>query len=298
MNLFILTTITMIAFAGNSILCRLALDTYNMDPASFTSIRLISGALALWALTFGKSNLSNRGKNKGDWISAFTLFTYAACFSFAYVNLSTAMGALLLFGAVQVTMVSYSLLNREPITGLQVTGLILSILGFGYLLSPGLTAPPVYAASIMIISGITWGIYSLRGQGAGNPTQVSADNFLRSIPFAIILSVLSFTVFQQREVSTEFIIPTTMIAVISGAVTSGLGYALWYRVLPSLGSTKAASVQLSVPVIAVFAGVLFLNESMNLRLGIASLTILGGVALVIIDKKSTRPTKLFYRPSE
>ncbi len=286
----------MIAFAGNSILCRLALDTYSMDPASFTSIRLISGALALWVLTFGKNNSSK--KDKGNWFSAFALFTYAACFSFAYVNLSTAMGALLLFGAVQITMISYSILNRETLSSWQATGLVLSITGFGYLLIPGLTAPPLIASSIMIISGVAWGIYSVRGKASGNPAIVTAGNFLRSIPFAITLSILSFTIFQQREINTDFTIPTSLIAIISGAITSGLGYTLWYRVLPSLSSTAAASIQLSIPVLAAFGGILFLNESMSLRLGIASLAILGGVAIVIMSKKPARPTKLFYRPSE
>ena len=287
MKVFLLTAITMVAFAGNSLLCRLALETYHMDPASFTSIRLISGALVLWVLTSRQKYLNttnNNNSKKGNWLSAFALFTYTACFSFAYVNLTTAMGALLLFGAVQVTMIGYGIFKGERLTYQQSTGLIIAIVGFGYLLWPGLSAPPFIASLTMITSGIAWGIYSLRGKGSGDPTMITSGNFLRSIPLTIALNFLSYLYFQYTDTSMQFIMPASIAAIISGAVTSGMGYALWYKVLPSLKSTTAATVQLSVPVIAAFTGIIFLHESMSQHLLISSLAILGGIALVITKK--------------
>ncbi|MGJ8655323.1 MAG: DMT family transporter [Akkermansiaceae bacterium] len=291
MKILLLTTLAMTAFAGNSLLCRLALDQNQnqdqagMDPASFTTIRLLSGALILWIIVHFK-NSSN--KTAGNWLSALALFAYAACFSFAYVNLSTAMGALLLFGAVQATMIGHGIYSGERLRTQQITGLILALAGLTTLLWPGLSAPPLTDSLIMFASGIAWAIYSLRGKGSANPTSTTARNFILSIPFTIILSIITIN---QASINPLGI--TT--AILSGAITSGLGYVLWYQVLPSLKSTTAATVQLSVPVIAAFAGVIFLQESITPRLTLASATILGGIALVIIQK-TTHTKKLSPTP--
>ena len=286
MKIIFLTALTMTAFAGNSLLCRLALDKAGMDPASFTTIRLLSGAIVLSLIVYIK-HPSNR--IEGNWLSAFALFTYAACFSFAYINLTTAMGALLLFGAVQATMISHGIRSGQPLSGQQITGLIIALAGLAGLLSPGLSAPPLTSSIIMLTSGIAWAIYSLRGRASSDPTSVTAGNFIRSIPFTLTLSILmiNHTHINQLGISS---------AIISGAITSGLGYALWYLVLPSLRSTTAATVQLSVPVIATFAGILFLTEPINPRLIITSLAILGGIALIIIEKKL--PTETPPSPSK
>ena len=286
MKTLLLTALTMVTFAGNSLLCRLALNSYNMDPASFTSIRLITGAITLWLLTAKKLQI----KDHGSWPSALALFAYAACFSFAYVNLSASMGALLLFGAVQVTMISYGITHGEKLAKAQVTGLLAAIAGFAYLLWPGLSAPPLIPSSIMILSGIAWGAYSLLGKGALNPASVTAGNFLRSVPFTIVLSLVSIILTQETSTGSSLGLPAILIATTSGAVTSGLGYTLWYKVLPMLKSTSASTVQLSVPIITAFAGIIFLNESMSQRLLISSLAILGGITLVITQKQQKQRT--------
>ncbi|MBD3669723.1 MAG: DMT family transporter [Gammaproteobacteria bacterium] len=269
-----LTTLTMIAFAGNSVLCRVALKETAIDAASFTSIRLISGALMLWLIV---SLFRSGQEGKGNWASALALFAYAAMFSFAYINLSAAMGALLLFGAVQVTMIGVGLWRGEWLHWPQWTGLTLALLGLVYLLSPGLTAPPVGSSVLMLAAGVAWGIYSLRGKGGGDPTRVTAGNFLRSVVFALLLGLLFMEGSHLDGAGVGY-------AIASGAITSGLGYALWYYVLPELRAATAATVQLSVPVITAIGGVLLLSESISLRLVLASLAILGGIALVILGK--------------
>ena len=274
LKIITLVAITMVAFAGNSLLCRLALQQSQMDPASFTSIRLVSGAAALWLLvSFRDSSQTGRG----NWLSAFALFVYAACFSFGYVSLPAATGALLLFGAVQATMISHGIISGERMRPRQVAGLILALSGVVALFLPGISAPPITGSILMLLSGIAWGAYSLRGKGAADPTKVTAGNFLRSIPFAAALSVATIGDANLGQAGIWY-------AVASGAIASGLGYALWYLVLPSLKSTSAATVQLSVPVIAAFGGILFLAESITPRLVIASVAILGGIALVILEK--------------
>lgn len=273
-KLISLATITMVAFAGNSLLCRYALDSSGMDPASFTSIRLISGASTLWLLVKMRSAAS---PGKGNWLSAFALFSYAACFSFAYVNLTAATGALLLFGAVQTTMISHGIYQGERLRGQQWVGLALALVGITILLWPGLSAPPLRASVLMLASGIAWSVYSLRGRKTGDPTRITAGNFLRSIPFAFALSLLMI----ER---TDLYNPGIWSAIASGVVASGLGYAIWYSVLPKLKATQAATIQLSVPLFAAFGG-LFLGELISLRLVIASIAILCGIAFVIIEKK-------------
>ena len=273
-----LTSLSMLAFAGNSLLCRLALQQSQLDAGSFTAIRLISGALVLWLMA-RKFRGSHAGT--GNWPSAWALFIYAAAFSFAYVRLPTATGALLLFGAVQATMISYGLWKGERLQPLQRVGLALALSGLLGLLLPGISAPPLDGSVLMLGAGVAWGVYSLRGKGAGDPTRVTAGNFLRAAPIAIALSLLMLGL-QRVTLDAAGI----GYALASGALTSGLGYALWYTVLPALKATTAATVQLSVPVLAALGGIVFLGEAVTLRLGLASLAILGGIALVVLQKRA------------
>ena len=277
-RVFALTTLSMLAFAGNSLLCRLALQQSHLDAGSFTSIRLVSGALVL-GLVARKFRGDQNGA--GNWPSALALFIYAAAFSFAYVRLPTATGALLLFGAVQATMISYGLWKGERLQPLQRVGLALALSGLLGLLLPGLSAPPLAGSVLMLGAGVAWGVYSLRGKGAGDPTRVTAGNFLRAAPIAIALSLLMLGL-QRVTLDAAGI----GYALASGALTSGLGYAIWYTAVPALKATTAATVQLSVPVLAALGGIVFLGEAVTLRLGLASLAILGGIALVVLQKKT------------
>ncbi len=273
-----LTSLAMTAFAGNSLLCRLALKQASMDAASFTTIRLVSGAAVLWLVT-----RTQRGApaGAGNWLSALALFSYAAGFSYAYVSLPAATGALLLFGAVQATMIGHGLWSGERFGGLQLVGLVLAFGGLFGLLLPGLSAPPLEGSLLMLGAGLAWGIYSLRGKGAGNPTRVTAGNFLRAAPLAMALSL-----FMLGSKGTSLDAAGFCYAVASGALTSGIGYAIWYGALPALKATNAATVQLSVPVIAALGGIVFLGEPITLRLGLASAAILGGIALVVLEKRA------------
>lgn len=278
-----LTSLAMLAFAGNSLLCRLALKQTNIDAISFTSVRLVSAALILWlALRI------NHRPNKigGNWRSALALFAYAAGFSLAYINLSAATGSLLLFGTVQASMISYGLWRGEQFRPVQLLGFILALVGLIGLVLPGLAAPPLLSSLLMLGAGVAWGIYSLRGKSTGNtsnpserdPTLITAGNFLRTVPITLALSLFTL--------NTASFDPTGIgYAILSGAITSGIGYVIWYKALPMLKATSAATVQLSVPVIAALGGILFLGELLTLRIVLASLAILLGIALVIRHKK-------------
>lgn len=274
-RIIVLTSLAMIAFAGNSLLCRLALNQTNIDAASFTAIRLISGAIMLWLVVQMRSGTQS---GRGNWLSAFALFSYAAGFSFAYVSLPTATGALLLFGAVQATMIGYGIWAGERLLKPQLFGLLLAFGGLVGLLLPGLTAPPLSGSILMLGAGVAWGIYSLRGKGAGDPTKVTAGNFIRAVPIAAVLSVVMLN-------RTAVDAAGFWYAVSSGALASGLGYAIWYTALPALKATNAATVQLSVPVIAALGGIIFLGEPITFRLAVASVAVLGGIALVIMKKQ-------------
>jgi drug/metabolite transporter (DMT)-like permease len=270
----LLIVFAMLAFAGNSLLCRVALRDTSIDAASFTSIRLASGALVLWVL------LRSRGKQPlaaGSWPMAAMLFTYAVCFSFAYRDLTAATGALLLFGAVQLTMTGYGLFTGERLAGLRLVGVMVAVAGLVWLLLPGLSAPPVVAAGLMLAAGLAWGIYSLLGRGTGDATAATGGNFIRAVPFAAVLSLAAAS--QSSPDPTGL-----MYAVASGAVTSGLGYVLWYAALPALTATSAATIQLCVPAIAALGGAVLLAEPITARLLIASAAILGGIALTIRKK--------------
>jgi drug/metabolite transporter (DMT)-like permease len=274
-RIFTMTLLAMLAFAGNSLLCRLALKTTSIDAASFTGIRLLSGALILLAITgIGRKKISG----SGDWLSALALFSYAAGFSFAYLKLSAATGALLLFVAVQASMIGYGIYRGERLRTLQLCGLALAFSGLLALLLPGLSAPPISSALMMIFAGIAWGIYSLRGKSANDAIAVTAGNFLRTIPLAILLWCMLFA-------NTSLDKAGIIYAIGSGALASGMGYAIWYTVLPALKTSTAATVQLSVPAIAAIGGIVLLDEPANLRLLLASIAILGGIALVVLRKK-------------
>jgi len=274
-RIIVLTSLAMVAFAGNSLLCRVALKHTSIDPASFTTIRLISGAAMLWLVV----RMSHRTPGgSGNWWSAFALFVYAAGFSFAYVSLPAASGALLLFGAVQATMIGHGIWTGERFRRLQLAGLLLALGGLVGLLLPGLSAPPLFGALLMLGAGVAWGIYSLRGKGAGDPVNVTAGNFLRAVPISAALSIIMFNNTSVDNAGFWY-------AISSGALASGIGYAIWYTAVPALKATSAATVQLSVPVIAALGGIVFLAEPITLRLTVTSVAILGGIALVILEKR-------------
>ncbi len=280
LRLFCLTFLALTAFAGNSLLCRLALTQTSLDPASFTLIRLLSGALVL-ALILRFRSTSHR-RPRGQWLSALALFIYAAAFSFAYLTLSAGTGALLLFGAVQATMIFWGLRRGERFSAPQLLGLALALAGLIALVLPGLSAPSFSGSFFMISAGVAWGIYSLRGKTAGDPAAATAGNFLRATPFAVLLSLAAWPWFHFDGVGVFY-------AILSGAFASGLGYVIWYTALPSLDATRAATVQLSVPVLAAAGGILLLGEPITLRFLSASLLVLGGIALVVLGRKRPRP---------
>ena len=279
-RLFVLVVLTMIAFAGNSLLCRLALRNTPIDAASFTAIRLVSGAIALWLIVRLRDAArtdSGTHVDGSNWLSALVLFAYAVAFSFAYVSLSAGTGALLLFGAVQATMIGWGLYRGERFRPGQVVGLLLAFAGLVGLMLPGISAPSLQGSVLMVGAGVAWGVYSLRGRGAGDATRTTAGNFLRSVAFAVALAVAALPWSSLDHAGVCY-------AIASGALTSGVGYAIWYTALKGLKATHAATVQLSVPVIAALGGVLFLDEHVTLRLLVAAVAILGGIALVVLGR--------------
>lgn len=282
MRLFLLTLLTMTAFAANSVFGRLALENSDgqiaIDPASYSMIRLVAGALMLvWLVRYNNKGNHQALTEKGNWLSAFALFSYAGAFSYAYLSLETGMGALILFSCVQGTMIGWSLYKGDRPSPFELMGMLIAFGAFIWMVSPGLTAPDPVAAGLMAISGIAWGSYSLRGKNAVDPLLATTGNFIRSVPFAGVLAVFAMA-------HLEFSPFGISMAIASGAISSAMGYALWYHVLKSLKSTQAAIVQLSVPVIAGFGGLIFLGEPMTQRFVIASVLILGGIAIAIYAK--------------
>ena len=273
-----LTLLAMLAFAGNSLLCRSALKETVIDPVSFTTIRLISGALMLSVLLAARRTAR---AGQGNWISALALLGYAQCFSLAYRSLPAATGALILFGTVQATMLGYGRWQGERLGGVQRLGLGLACAGIIVLLLPGLAAPSMNGSLLMAGAGLAWGVYSLRGRQGGDPTAVTAGNFRLATVLALVLSLASlhWLSLDQRG---------CWLAVASGALTSGLGYAIWYHALPDLKANSAATVQLSVPLLAAAGGVVFLGEILTLRLLLASVAVLGGIGLIIFNKTGLR----------
>ena len=267
----------MIAFAANSVLCRMALNEEGIDPASFTSIRLISGATILLLLVYA-SKARPKSSSKGSWASAAILFIYAVTFSFAYVSLDAGTGALIVFATVQITMITSALFQGKKMKSSEWIGVILAFGGFVYLVLPGVTAPSLSGLLLMILSGMAWGIYSLRGKSSSRPLDDNAFNFLRAIPFVIVLLLFSIDKIQTTPQGIT-------LAIVSGAITSGIGYTIWYMALKGLSAIHASIVQLIVPVIAAIGGVLFLSEIISLRLVVASILILGGISIAILTRK-------------
>ncbi|MDA8428585.1 MAG: DMT family transporter [Geobacteraceae bacterium] len=265
----------MVAFAANSLLCRMALKNTAIDAGSFTAIRIISGAAVLWLLVRlrGLSHVP-----AGSWLSALALFVYAAGFSFAYVKLPAAVGALILFGAVQATMIGCGLWRGERLERVQIAGFCAAFAGLIALLLPGLSAPPLASAALMLAAGVAWGIYSLRGKGGGDPLVATSGNFLRAVPLTALVYIFKHSDAWPDSAGIGY-------AVVSGGLASGVGYAVWYAALPGLKATHAATIQLSVPVIAAVGGVMLLGETITLRLLLSSAGILGGITLVIMSKR-------------
>jgi drug/metabolite transporter (DMT)-like permease len=279
-RVFTLTLLAMIAFASNSLLCRAALKHTSIDAATFTFVRIFSGAAVLWVLIKMRKVTS---KESGNWWSGLALFVYAAAFSFAYVDLAAGTGALLLFGAVQATMILWGFGKGERLDAIQIVGLLLAAAGLVVLLFPGLAAPPIGGSILMLAAGLAWGIYSLRGKSSRDAIAATAGNFLRAVPFAALVSVLMLPKMHLDSLGITY-------AVISGAITSGLGYVIWYAALAGLKAASAATVQLSVPVLAATGGILLLGEPITLRYAIASIAVLGGIFLVIIERRPTSST--------
>ena len=269
----------MIAFASNSLLCRAALKQTTVDAATFTFVRIFSGAAALWLIVKMRhaSGLTDNRHIRGNWLSALALFAYTAAFSFAYVDLSAGTGALLLFGAVQATMILWGLYKGERLDAIQIAGFVVAVTGLIALVFPSLSAPPLIGSILMLGAGVAWGIYSLRGKGEKNPASVTAGNFARAVPFAAVVSIVFIRWLRVDIAGVSY-------AIISGAITSGLSYVIWYRALPGLKAASAATVQLSVPVLAATGGILLLGEPLTLRYLLASIAILGGIALVVLEK--------------
>jgi drug/metabolite transporter (DMT)-like permease len=290
------TLLAMVAFAANSVLCRMALGAQRIDPASFTAVRLATGAIALslvaWAGRTARppARVGAGGAAWRRWVPPLALFLYAACFSFAYRTLSAGAGALILFGSVQVTMIVGGLLGGERPRVLEWIGLLIALAGLVGLTSPGwisgpgpgsLTAPPFSGAVLMAVAGIAWGLYSLAGRGGGDPVAATRRNFLLAAPLALMVVAVAYS---RIEVSRQGL----MLATLSGALASGIGYVVWYSALRGLSATRAATVQLSVPVLAALGGVVLLAESVSFRLALAAVLVLGGVGLSILGRAPRR----------
>lgn len=288
-RLFLLVSLAMTAFAGNSILTRLALGAGWIDATSFTTVRLVSGAVALVFLRRLRVS-SDRGLQSRSTSAlpiglgpGIALFVYAATFSFAYAMLPAGAGALLLFGAVQTTMIAVGYWRGEQLNRAQAAGFALALSGLTAMLLPGLAAPPTAGALLMIAAGVAWGIYSLMGRNARDPMQTNAVNFSRAALMSLVLSAA-----MRADARLE---PRgAVLAVVAGAVTSGIGYVIWYAALRGLTATRAASVQLLVPVLAAAGGVVFMHEAVSVRLSLSCAAILGGIALVLMLGPATPTT--------
>lgn len=278
----------MVAFAANSLLCRLALGAGEIDAASFSTIRVIAGALTLVLISLAQRRPPSR--SSANWRSALALFAYMIFFSFAYVSLGAANGALILFGLVQLTMFAAALSGGERFPAPAWFGLAVAAGGLVYLVSPGLSAPDPLGAMLMAVAGVAWGLYSLLGRGAGDPLAATTMNFIYCAPLVLIVSVFSLAQLNVSPIGAAY-------AIASGAVASGCGYVIWYAALRGLTAGRAATVQLSVPVIAAIGAVLLLSEPITLRLVLASAATLGGVALVLAQRATPSP-KLAPQPAE
>ncbi|HEX8127722.1 MAG TPA: DMT family transporter [Pyrinomonadaceae bacterium] len=279
----LLTVLALVAFAANSVLCRLALGGAAIDAASFTTVRLVSGACAQLIITAMVNKSLPSFKRRLKFISAVLLFLYAAAFSFAYTGLTTGTGALILFGSVQATMLVAALGSGERPHPLEWAGLVFALAGLVYLVLPGLAAPPPLSSAFMAVAGISWGLYSLRGRGAQDPLADTTNNFVLALPLAFAVNLIAPG---GAHVSAAGV----TLAVLSGALASGVGYVIWYAALRGLTATRAATVQLPVPVLAAVGGVVFMSERVTLRLLVAAAVILGGVALALSGRARTTTT--------
>ena len=303
-----LYTITaLIAFAANSLLCRMALADGAIDAWNFTAIRLLSGAACLGLIMMAQAHYLRRNSlkrtslkqnslkrtalkqtgnfdpaaltDKGDWLSAISLVVYALCFSVAYQALDTGTGALILFAVVQLTMIGWGIYNKEPLNRIQWLALLIALIGFVYLMLPSAATPSLSGALMMAISGAAWGIYSIRGKTCVSPLRTTGFNFLRSLVAVPILALIGMSYLSTISMTG------VMLAVASGAIASGIGYSMWYVAMPLLKTTQSAVVQLCVPVLAAIMGVVFLSEQLTLEFIIASSVILGAVLVFVLNKK-------------
>lgn len=271
----ILTGLALIAFAANSVLCRLALGNEAIDASSFTVIRLLSGTIVLLIIVSIRNTAGV--STKGSWSASFMLFLYAITFSYAYISLDTGTGALILFGSVQITMILLSLITGTRLHFTEWMGVIIAFTGFVYLILPGVTAPSTLGFLLMTVAGIAWGIYTLNGRSSKSPLMDTAYNFFRTTPFIILLAIITIN-------KTNYSYEGILLALLSGGITSGIGYTVWYIALGALSSTQAAVLQLSVPVIAALGGVIFVSEAITFRFTISATMVLGGILLVIMGK--------------
>jgi drug/metabolite transporter (DMT)-like permease len=267
----------MIAFAANSLLCRLALESPDIDATGFTAIRLLSGAMMLVLIVWvsGRRRVANA---RGSWPSAAALFAYAMLFSFAYVRLDVGTGALILFLLVQASMIGWGMLGGERPRTVQWLGLLAALGGLVYLVSPGLAAPPLGGSLMMGGAGVAWAVYSLRGRTTSDPIMTTADNFIRSVPMALVVLAILHR-------SVDISLRGFLLALASGAFASGVGYVLWYAALRRLSATRAATVQLTAPILAGAGGLMFLGEQLSIRLVLSAILILGGVGLTLVGRE-------------
>jgi drug/metabolite transporter (DMT)-like permease len=295
-KVIVLTLLSLLAFAGNSLLCRLALKDTAIDPTSFIAIRLASGAAVLWLVLALQQRVRQM---EGSWMGAVALFVYAIAFAFAYAAIPAGTGALLLFAAIQISMILYGITIGERLSLVQSVGFAFAIGGLILLMLPSLGAPPLLNAAFMILSGIAWSVYSLIGRKSKDPVAATAGNFIRAAPIAIVFFVVIYSLS-----GASYDMAGVSYGLASGAITSGLGYILWYAALKELNVTHAATVQLSVPVITAFGGALFLSEPITQILVVASAAIVIGISLVVLTKKKARepevpaPLPAVLRPQE
>ena len=279
MRTVFLTVLALLAFAGNSILCRLALGTQSIDAGSFTVVRLLSGVVTLVIIV--ALTRKTKIESSGSWAGGFWLFAYAICFSYAYISLATGTGALILFGAVQISILGFQLFIGKRFSFLEWLGIALAIAGFAYLMLPSASQPSLIGFALMAFAGLSWGMYTLAGKGSKDPLADTQANFMRTLPFAVV-SAITLGIFAWPD--TELTERGLWLAIASGSLASGLGYTLWYMALGGLSATMAAILQLLVPVIAAIGGILFMQEPMTLTLIFSALLILGGILLVFIGR--------------
>ena len=280
-KIILITFLSLLAFAANSLITRFALEQTTIDEASFIMLRVVSGALFLWLFVTLKKHKSPW--QSGNWLAAAALFIYAVSFTYGYGLIAAGTGALLLFGSVQVTMTIVGYREGERLNSVQLIGFVLALFGLVILMLPGISAPSLIGALLMCISGVAWGIYTLQGRDASNPAASTAGNFIKAAPMAILLwLIVNLSTNNTINLASDGV----FCALLSGIVTSAIGYIIWYSVLPELKATQAAIIQLSVPLLVTLAGAILLNEVITLRVVLASFTILFGTILVLTYKKS------------